>query len=203
MRLARIDVSNPIPIIGDGAIANTDVADGRLIPVLVTDCDNRRDIVDLVLTHRDTPPGDVVVRWVRKVFNEKVIYLFLSFERPMEVSFQFTFDIQEQGGLVDMIVRARAFYLQPKDFGMRASEGLNRPKILIEVPSSTKLPGWDETYRRSITKRYRKQGMTKIDAATATVEHLARLRELTGFRKNGSHQNSNDPQRSHQGNALD
>lgn len=179
MKHRKLVLSDAIKIVSDGAIATPDVGDGRLIPVLIIDCDSRRDLYDMVMAHQDTPPGDVTVTWGRKLLSKKSVYLFLEFKKPAITEAFIEFDIAKYGGTADLIINARAFYFQPKDSGARVMEGLDKPKILIEVPYEAKLNDWDSILNSHLVKRFRKQGATKKEALEAAKAHLERLRRMS------------------------
>lgn len=179
MRHRKVELSEAIQIVRDGAIAMPNVGDGRLIPVLILDCDSRRDLYDMVMAHQDMPPGDVTVTWGRKFFSKKSVFLFLEFKKPAITEALIEFDIAKYGGTADLIINARAFYFQPKDSGTRVMEGLDKPKILIEVPYETKLDDWDSILNSYLVKRFRKQGATKKEAIKAAKDHLEGLRRMS------------------------
>ncbi|MFZ2406775.1 MAG: hypothetical protein WAW41_16695 [Methylobacter sp.] len=178
MTIGKVKLRDIVPIVGDGAIANPDFGDGRFIPVLIVDCCNHSALLDLILIHSETPPGDVVAKWGRRRFEKKHIYLTLDFKRPVETSASFCFNVAKQSILVDWIRNARGVYLQPTESGSKVSEGINSPKISVEIPSSATLPDWEEIYRDSLIKRYVKSGFSKTQAKEAAIQHLARSREL-------------------------
>lgn len=180
MKRKRINTSSILKIVSDGAIAMPDIGDGRLIPVLVIDCDSRRDLYDMVLAHEDTPPGDVTVTWARHLFsfNTKRVYLIIEFKKPVETEAIIEFDIEKYGGIADLIIHARSFYFQPKDSGTRVMEGLDKPKILIEVPYGAKLNDWDSILYSYLMKKFRKQGANKKEAAIAAQNHLKNWRKM-------------------------
>ncbi|WP_212786582.1 hypothetical protein [Ferrigenium kumadai] len=171
-------MTKPIQIIGDGALAMPDIGDGRLIPVLIIDCDSRRDLYDVVMAHEDMPPGDVTVTWGRKLLSKKSVYLIIDFKKPVETQAVIEFDIAKFGGIADLIINARAFYFQPNDSGNRVVTGLDKPKILVEVPYEAKLDDWDSILHNFLVKRFRKQGANKQEANTAAKAHLDRLRNM-------------------------
>ena len=179
MRHKKIELSGSLKIVRDGAIAMPDIGDGRLIPVLIIDCDSRRDLYDMVMAHEDTPPGDVTVTWGRKIFSKECVYLILDFKKPVETKAVIEFDIAKYGGTADLIINARAFYFQPKDSGARVMEGLDKPKILIEVPHETKLDDWDSILQSYLVKQFKKQGATRKEAIEAAKAHLDGLRRMS------------------------
>lgn len=192
MTIGKIDIRHLVPIVGDGAIAHPDIGEGRLIPVLIVDCENHPALLDLILIHADTPPGDVVVRWGRRIFDKKNVYLTLDFARPVLTSASLCFNVAKQGGLVDWIINARGVYLQPSASGTKVSEGIDQPKIVVEIPPETTLPRWESIYRNSVIRTYRKGGCTRAEAKEATAQHLARLRELSAKRMPPPHNDQTD-----------
>jgi len=182
MPIGKIELQHLVPIVGDGAIGHPNWGDGRLIPVLIVDCTNHPALHDLILIHSETPPGDVVTRWGRSIFDKKHVYLTLTFARPVATSASFCFNVTKQGGLVDLIINTRGVYLQPLTSGAKVLEGMDRPKIIVEIPSSATLPGWEDIYQRSLVKGYRKHGYSRAEAKEATTQHLARIRELSSMR---------------------
>lgn len=186
MQKKEIPASAVVPIISDGAIAISQMGEGRLIPVLVIDCDNRPDLRELVFAHEHLPPGDVKITWGRRRFQKKAVFLYLQFERPAQVDVLLEFDIADQGGLVDGILHARGVYLQPKESGKRVVEGMNREKILVEVPDTGFIPTWEELLRDAVTKRMRKRGLNRKAAQKATDDYIHRIRELWRLRMGSS-----------------
>lgn len=171
-----------VPIVGDGAIGSPDLADGRLIPVLILDCNNHKALEDLILAHKDTLSGDVTSLWGWKILSKKQVFLTFNFHRPVETSATLAFDVTKQGGIVDWIINVRGVYLQPLSSGMKVSDGIEKPKILVEVPPEATFPSWKSIYRRSLEKSYTKRGLSRNQAKTATDQHLERTREIQ-FRK--------------------
>jgi hypothetical protein len=181
MNARKIKDEDLVPIIGDGAIGSPIFGDGRLIPVLIIDFDTNRALRDLIHLHENTQPGDAIVTWGHSRFfrfNNKYVYLVLDFTRPSEVTAAFKFDVDRQGGLVDGIINACGVYLQPKESGLRVVQGLDEPKILVEIPASADLPNWDEIYNARLVKQFRRQGLSRTQAKLSTREHRSRLLEI-------------------------
>jgi hypothetical protein len=179
IRRTKLDESLIVPIVGDGAIATCDTGEGRSIPVLIVDCENHKEVLNLVHLHAESPPGDVVCTWG---INKKNAVLLLSFSKPAELTFGLMFDLQSQAGLADGVVQAQGVYIQPSVFGMRVAEGLDNPKILVEVSPQTKLPDWDERLSKAMSHRMRSYGMSRRQAKNAAKEYFKRTRELWTFR---------------------
>lgn len=112
-----------------------------------------------------------------------MVHLHLDFSSPIEVSLLLKFDAKNNFALLDAITKVKGAYLQPASSGLRVSEGLDSPKILVEIPAE--LPRWDSIYRRVILSRFRRSGYPKKEAGRAADEYIARMREfwMRGFRK--------------------
>lgn len=171
--------SHFVPIVGDGAIAHSDTADGRAIPVLIVDCENHKEVLNLVHIHTSSPPGDVNCTWG---INKKNAFLLLSFSKPSEVNFGLIFDLHTQANLADGIVQSQGVYIQPSTFGKRVAEGLDNPKILVEVAPQTKLPDWDERLIKAMSLKMREHGMSRRQAKDAAKDYFQRTREVWALR---------------------
>lgn len=171
-----------VPIVGDGAIATRARAEGRTIPVLILDCDRHKELLNLIYLHENSLLGDVTCSWAVKKFDSRIVFLLLDFERPSTVRAVLQFDLARQALLADHIVQSRGVYLQPKESGSRVSEGIDQPKILVEIHPATKLPNWDSLLLKAIRKRMRREGLTRSQAKAASEGFLKRGREFMGLR---------------------
>lgn len=171
-----------IPLIRDGAIANPNIGDGRLIPVLILDCSNHPVFLNLVRLHQATPPGDVISRWGYGRFNKRFVELNLKFLKPVELEVNIRFDLRTQPAIADSIVQARSVYLQPSEYGDRVIDGIDKPKIIIEIPPQTKLPNWDSMLLKEIEIKMKNDGMNKKTAKDAAKQHLKIIRDFTSKR---------------------
>lgn len=171
-----------IPIFKDGAIASTETANCRLIPILILDCENHKELFNLIHIHQNTPPGDVVSKWGVKRLNSRHVYLDLTFLKPVEYYAVFKFDLRKQSALADGIVQARGVYLQPRESGEKVLDGINEPKILIEIPPGTTLKDWDTRLAKNIVKNLKNEGLSKKESKAVAKEYLRRTREIWGIR---------------------
>jgi hypothetical protein len=108
--------------------------------------------------------------------------LLFSFSKPSEVNFGVKFDLQSQANLADGIVQSQGVYIQPSVFGKRVAEGLDSPKVLVEVAPRTKIPDWDERLVKAMTKKMRSHGMSRRQAKEAAKDYFQRTRELWALR---------------------
>jgi hypothetical protein len=174
----KFDKMEVITVVSDGMIGRPDIQSGRLIPVLVIDCARHPALEALIHAHKDTPPGDVVCSWGWNRFSKKNVYLRLRFKQPIETSATIPFQVLKQGVVVESILNARAVYLQPLTSGNRVSEGIEKPKIIVEIPASASFPIWQDVYRRELEGQYRSKGLSRTQAKSAVKEHLGFLRDI-------------------------
>lgn len=154
----------PVAIVADGAIAMGRIGDGRLIPVLIIECSQRPDIVHLIEAQQHNDPGDVKLQWTRIKGRPHSIGILLDFERPAECSFCISFDIEDQGILVEQILTANAAYIQAGRKGDRLSDNFNAPKLLFEVPDTGLRTHWDKIYKKYLIKKARREGLSHREA---------------------------------------
>lgn len=167
------------PILQVGAIGNPNVSDGRLLPFITIDCTDCPDVENFIEVHGDAPvPGDVISTWGWKYFNNSNVYLRLDFERPIATSTHLIIPVATKGYVVEWIMAVRGFYLQSSKYGSCASEGLGKPAIIIEVPSTTTFPVWPKIYRKSLTKRFKCQGFKGKAIDDAIEAYKARQKEI-------------------------
>jgi hypothetical protein len=172
----KVDDKDLLPILGDGMIGHPGIQSGRLVPVLIVDCTRHPALETLIHAHKDTAPGDVVSTWGWNRFSKKNVYLNLQFKQPVETAVTIAFQVSSQGILVESIIVARAVYLQPVSSGSRVSEGLDSPKIVVEVPASASFDVWESVYRKDLQSKYRARGLSRTEAKAAVEEHLTLTR---------------------------
>lgn len=178
----KVDSKTLVPIIADGMIGHPGIQSGRLIPVIVIDCAQHLAIEAAIHAHKDTPPGDVVSTWGWNRLSKQYVYLTLNFQQPVVTLGTIPFLVSKQGVLVESIINARAVYLQPLTSGARPSMGLDKPKIIVEVPASASFPIWGDLYSRELEKQFRTKGLSKVQAKLAAQDQLKFIRDIQ-FRK--------------------
>lgn len=170
--------ASEVPIVSDGAIATHSVGEGRMVPVLVVDCAEKIELRDLIYAHKDSAPGDVNVTWAIPKRDKNKVALLLEFSRPSVLEVLLQFDVKKQGGLVDGILHAHALYLQPTESGIKVVEGLDKGKIIVEIPDTGFMDTWERIYSDSLAKTFKKSGFSKKEAKEAAEQHKGMLREI-------------------------
>lgn len=177
-----IDEKSFVRIVGDGAISTRDVHAGRLVVVLILDCTTRRDIVDVIRLHDRQNPGDVVSTWARAEWPGKEIVLHLKFIRPTPGEAMILFEQPKHLFLVDSIIQNHACYIQSADNGPRLSSSLNEtPRLLLEIPADSLPFDWDDVISRTLFRRFRNSGLSRIDAKAAAKKAIKMSRETFRF----------------------
>lgn len=171
------------PIVQVGAIGNPFVNDGTLLPYLTIDCSQSPDVEDFIEVHGDMPiPGDVISTWCWNRLSKKVVYLRLDFKRPILTSTHIPFIVESNGYVIDWIINVKGLYLQSSAHGNKASEGLGKPAIIVEIPSSTTFPIWPKLYRKSLVKRFRREGYSR-NQLDGVISDYIRIQKELWFRR--------------------
>lgn len=163
-------------------MATGGVGEGRLVPLLILDGEQRPDIAEMIRIHEELSSGDFAAQWGRLPNRDGTISLILKFIRPAELNVILEFDIEKQGGIVDMIIRARALYLQAGKEGDRLMSTMQQPRILVEIGDLEFDKEWDKMLRKHIAKRLRKEGLGRTEAKRAVESFLQEWRRMSGFR---------------------
>lgn len=178
------------PIVRIGMIGNPRVSDGRFIPYITVDCSHNSSLEQLIEIHGDISlPGDVVCTWAWDLLNRSNVFLKLEFTKPMKVTIHLAFPVQTRGDTVDWIINVRGLYLQSTKYAERASDGYDKPHILIEIPASATFPIWPKLYDKSLKKKFKDAGHSKLETTKLILAHKTRLRELW-FRRRSITENS-------------
>jgi hypothetical protein len=181
--VTKLPDSEPIQVVGDGAIATPTVGDGRLIPYLLLDSRKRPDLRDLIMNHEDQPPGDVLSAWGIARFDSNFVFLHLMFKRPTPGEFYIEFDLRKHAMLIDGLMQSNATYLQANTVATSMSDGINKPKIIIEIPSDGAPFAWDKLFEKLMRKRFRKEGQKRVEAAKSAKLAIAVSRQFWALRK--------------------
>ena len=171
-----------LTLVGDGAIASTKTADGRLIPVLILDTRIKKDLEYLVKMHGQSEAGDVTSAWAVKRFNNDFVNLVLNFKNPVELTVAISFEVSKHYALIEGILISRALYIQPGAPGDRIRHNINAPKLLVEIPARTKFDKWDGIFNKVIAKKLKKNGIARGYLRDAVSEKKALIRDVWGSR---------------------
>ena len=174
--------STPIPIVADAGIATCTIGEGRIIPLVIIDTSARPDIEDLVRAHEKLPPGDAGIRWGQLKESKDKIALIIQFKRPSEAMLILEFNINNQGGLIDFILNAKALYIQPGREGERFVATMENSRILVEIPEIGFQDAWNDIWQEAIVKELRKRGLSRTEAEVASRECISSMREISTFR---------------------
>lgn len=71
-----------------------------------------------------------------KSTDDKFITLQFTLEHPVATVFFVAFNVEKQGGLVDLIIHSQLLYIQPGKPKDRVSNTMNSPRLMVEIPST-------------------------------------------------------------------
>ncbi len=177
-----LPLSTVVPIIDDGAIATEKVGEGRMVPVVILDCTEIIELRDLIYAHEENlPPGDVECTWGTITKDKTKVVLILNFIKPKNLEVSLHFDIEKQYSIIDGILIANGLYLQPTESGKKVSQGLQKKKIIVEIPDTGFSSKWEDLYSKMLVKKFKKSGFSRSEAIKKTEIFKEKIRELLSF----------------------
>ena len=175
----RLPAEAQVEIVNDAALANPS-ADGRLIAVLILDTTTHPQLEELIRIHGDLGSGDVRSRW-GTVKGMKKAMLHLEFSRPLELETVLIFDIEKYAGVVELMLTAKAVYLQAGAPGDRLASTVDSPRLLVELPETGFREQWDRLLLKRITSVMKEEGLSRDQAKSAAQSFIKQMREFAGF----------------------
>jgi hypothetical protein len=155
-----------LDIVSDASITSMHIANGKNIPLIIIDTTNHQDIEQAISFHKGVEYGSVTTRWGKSI-NDKIITLTITLKSPVPIDFVVAFDIQKQGGLIDLIINSQLLYIQPGRQKDRLSNTMNSQRIMIEVPSTHFSDEWKKIFTKVTIKYFRSKGLSKKAAKNA------------------------------------
>jgi hypothetical protein len=150
--------------------------DGKLIPLVVIDTNERSDIDSLFASYTPETVGDVAIQWGRRDgAPQGTVTLNIQFIAPVKQFLMLDFEIVRQGLVVDGILRTRELYLQ----GVRSGDAdtqVQSPKVRVVVPDTTFDGIWEELLIHELAQRSKALGATEHHARFLAQESIRRWR---------------------------
>jgi hypothetical protein len=171
----------PVPIISNGVVGQSGFSDGKMIPVLIIDTSNRKDIDDMIRAHRIENVGDVDSTWEKPKDIHK-FKLWLMVKKPSRCLILLEINIVTHGVLVEQIIEAQGLYLQPGRPGDRLSKTMDHPRLLLEIPSRDFRNEWEQIWKKALFNNYREQGVPRGKAKEATENLIKQWRQIGSMR---------------------
>jgi hypothetical protein len=168
--------AKPVRVVGDGAIQTVNVAEGRLLPVLIIDAQQRPDIVEHVRLHQHSGSGDVKTTWCK--LQDTDVGLLLQFSAPSETTLVISFDVLKQHSVIDLIIQSRGLYLQCGKPGDRLKDTINDPKVVVEVAESGFDKTWEKILLGAVRENLKALGSDGRTAKRLAPEHVATMRKI-------------------------
>ncbi|WP_145751754.1 hypothetical protein [Nitrospirillum amazonense] len=172
-----------IRIVSDGAISHPDVADGKLIPLVILDTTNRPDLSEFIRAHLFLGAGDVSCQWGQMIDHPETVCLILTFARPSQLVAAIEFSIPAGNGIiVEHILAAKALYIQAGKEGDLLRDNLDAPKVILEVPDTKFRRIWDKIHYSYSFKQFRRHGLNRRAAKKAAQEFIENVRKAAVLR---------------------
>jgi hypothetical protein len=150
--------------------------DGKLIPLVVIDTNERPDLDSLLASYTPETVGDVAIQWGRRDGAPKgTVTLYVQFIAPVKRLLILDFEIVRLGQVVDGILRTRELYLQ----GVRSGDAdtqVQTPKVKVVVPDTEFDAIWEELLIDELAQRSKALGTTDQHARLLAQESIRRWR---------------------------
>ena len=158
--------------------------DGKLIPLVVIDTNERPDLDSLLASYTPETVGDVAIQWGRRDGAPKgTVTLYVQFIAPVKRLLILDFEIVRLGQVVDGILRTRELYLQ----GVRSGDAdtqVQTPKVKVVVPDTefdAHLGGIADRRARTAVEGTRHNGPTCPVTGSGVHPTLADRSKLANF----------------------
>jgi hypothetical protein len=181
IEIARASV---VPVVGDAAVMGRDVAEGRLLPVLILDTGEHPRVAELIRLHRHLPDGDVYSQWGGRVNGDPdSVVLLLHFLQPMDLTVYLVFSIERQAMLIDLMVSGGGVYLQAGSPGDRLIKNLDADRLRVELVEGGFRRIWDELLMTQMTAVMAKRlGVRGRKARPAAQRMVSEIKKFTAQR---------------------
>lgn len=174
--------SEPLRIVNGALMATADHVQGRAAPVLIVDCQDRKDIADLFTLHRHLGRlGGCRHAWLRGGGSTLEIFLRLDFIDPVVTQVLIRFEVPGDGVLIEMILKAECFYLQSGRLGDNMLNTDGSPKILIEALSAGFEDEWHRLHIDILAPKFKKKGRSRkvrIEMAEKAIQVMGSYSQL-------------------------
>lgn len=183
IRMQKLKKVKLVDIINDGLVSTVERGEGRFIPSLILDTSPYPEIEHLLQVHLHCPPGDAESTWTEMPSSGFDIALNLKFVRPLECEFAIRFIPEKHALLIDAILHAQSLYFLSGKAGDRMSTTMENPKILVEIPKSEFVTRWEKRLPKIYVKKFRADGLGRLEARRAAVEMIESMREMWKLRR--------------------
>ncbi len=128
----RLKNENLVYATAEGTVTSRDIANGKMIPIVIVDTENKKDIEEAIIIQGNTETGKITTAF-SKTKDERYIGLTISFIEPVEKEFTIIFDADNYFGTIDLIIKSKLLYLQAGKKGDRVKNTLGNPKMLMTI----------------------------------------------------------------------
>lgn len=183
VKMKILESNDIVPIVADGAIAERNNLEGRLVPVLLLDTTNRPDLVEAIRIHEDSVSGDMTLRWGQVPSRPDVVVLRIELTYPTKLYFILAFEIVAQGILIESMLHVGCAYIQSAKPGERLKDNLDSPRLIIEIPDTGFRKKWNYLHEKCVYEKFRREKMSKTTSRCQARLYLDEMRKLISLRK--------------------
>lgn len=173
------DTTKIFNVVGDGIVATRAVTGYDLsCPAIIINAKEDKGVVDLLEFHKSIELGDVVLLWVRDVFDWDSYYLKMQFKHPMIDVFNIKFSLKRDFMIIDGIMYTRHFFLMVGEKGDKVSQRMNENRILVAVPDLNIDKVWAKMLMKILKQKFKNDGFNKREASRLIPETLNEFRKI-------------------------
>lgn len=125
-----------VSIVSDAVIMQRNLADGKAIPLIIIDTTQHYEIEKSIELHSGIDSGEVQLTW-GKTKDSKYVFLQVEAIRPVEIKYMIAFEPYKHSGLIEILLNSHLLYIQAGKDGDRLSNNFDKPKLLVEIPTSS------------------------------------------------------------------
>lgn len=165
MKLARKRMSDGTPIVSivsDSIIMQRNFADGKSIPLIIIDTEDKKEIERSIELHSGVKEGEVQFTWGRTP-DFKYILLYVESISPVEIKYMIAFELYKHCALLDIVLKSHLLYVQAGKKGDKLRDDLNKPKLLFAIPQSSYEVEITRLSQKAKMKRFRDLNVERKD----------------------------------------
>ena len=183
IQYSTVDETIPLEIIGDGSIMITNKFEGKMIPAIIFNKDQKPSLTELIRVHQHTDSGDIISTWQKPVYGKDRCELIISFQKPIILKVRIVFKVSTQFNLVYLILKNKALYIIPGVPGNRMIHVMDSPKILAEIPTTVSIEEWERFFIFTLKNSKLFSHLPKKQRLQLAESSVEKMREIAEIRK--------------------
>jgi hypothetical protein len=182
IKFSTFEETIPLEIIGDGSVMVTEKFEGKMIPAIIFNKNQKPQLTELIRVHQFTQEGDIISTWQKPVLGKDRCELIISFKQPVSLNIRIFFNAIKYFNLIYLILKNQSLYIIPGEPGDRMIHVMNSPKILAEIPRLTSIEEWETYFFSVLIKSPRMKHLPKKQRKKIAIAHIEKMKEIAEIR---------------------